>query len=247
MARSGRSFTVAATGFLFCLCSRALETNAWHSPVAISVSHRFIAGGMSSPENVSLAAAAEEVAGKIEKFTRLTIPFAKGESLQMLVRRSTNEPNGRVVKAQGWVDRTLMQKLILVNSERIDQEDVLEGLCWLLLNRYVIGLQTFEQKISRLGSVPDWLSTGAAQNLYLALRTRNRQVVIRRWLRNEDLPFNQILDLDVLPAGRWGEKAFCGLAVDWFASQPNPAVVFENFFSCLAEGGKSQRTLSANC
>ena len=234
----GRYFTVATTGFLFCLCSEALETNSWHSPVAISVSHRFIAGGMTSPENVSLAASSEEVAGKIEKLTRLRIPFVKGESLQMLARRSTNEPSGRVVKAQGWVDRTLTQKLILVNPERADQEDVLEGLCWLLLNRYVIGLQTFDQKTSQPGSVPDWLSTGVAQNLYLALRTRNNQVVIRRWLRNEDLPFNEILNFEVLPDGRWGEKAFCSLAVDWFASQSDPAVVFENFFYCLAGGGK---------
>jgi len=238
MARSRRYFTVAAAGFLFCLCSGALETNTWHSPVVISASHRFIAGGMTSPENVSLAASAEEAARKIEVITRLRIPFVKGESLQLLARRSTNEPSGRVVKAQGWVDRTLTQKLIIVNPERADQEDVLEGLCWLLLNRYVIGLQTFEQKTSLLGSVPDWLSTGVAQNLYLALRTRNNQVVIRRWLRNEDLSFSEILNLEVLPAGRWGEKAFCGLAVDWFASRPDPAGVFEGIFSCLAGGKK---------
>jgi hypothetical protein len=192
---------------------------------------------MASPENVSLAASAEETAGKIEELIGLRIPFAKGESLQMLARWSTNEPNGRVVRAQGWVDRTLSQKLIIVNPERADQEDVLEGLCWLLLNRYVINRQTFEQKTSQLGSVPDWLSTGVAQNLYLALRTRNSQVVIRRWLKSEGLPFNEILNLEYLPAGRWGEKAFCGLAVDWIASSPDPAVAFGSLFSCLAGGG----------
>jgi hypothetical protein len=242
MAGSGRYFAVAAAVFLLCLGSGALETNSWRSPVVISASHRFIAGGMSSSENVSLAASAEEVAGKIEEVTRLTIPFGKGEFVQMLARRSTNEPSGRVVKAQGWVDSSLAQKLILVNPERADQEDILEGLCWLLLNRYVIDLQTFEQKTAQLGCVPEWLSTGVAQNLFLALRTRNNQVVIRHWLRNEGLPFNQILNLEYLPAGRWADKAFCGLAVDWFASRSDPALVFHNCFSCLAGG----RIISTN-
>ena len=150
MAWSGRYFTVAASVVFLCFCSGAAETNAWHSPVVISVSHRFIAGGMASPENVSLAASAEETAGKIEEFVGLGIPFAKGESLQMFARWSTNEANGRVIRAQGWVDRALSQKLIIVNPDRADQEDVLEGLCWLLLNRYVISRQTYEQKTTRL-------------------------------------------------------------------------------------------------
>lgn len=237
MVWSGRYFVAAAVVVLACLGAVAAETNTWHSPVVISASHRFVAGGMASPENVSLAASAEETAGKIEELIGLRIPFAKGESVQMLARRSTNEPNGRVIRAQGWVDRTLSQKLIIVNPENADQEDVLEGLCWLLLNRCVIGRQTFEQKTAQLGSVPDWLSIGVAQNLYLALRTRNSQVVIRRWLRDESLSFSEILGFDYLPAGRWGEKAFCGLAVDWMASHPNPAAAFGSFFSSLAAGG----------
>lgn len=233
-----RYFAVAAAVFLFSLRAGAVDTNTWHSPVAISATHRFVVGGMSSPANVSLAASAEEAAGKIEELIGLKIPFAKGEFLQMLARGSTNEPNGGVVRAQGWVDRTLSQKLIIVNSERADQEDILEGLCWLLLNRYVVSRQTFEQKTSQLGAVPDWLSTGVAQNLYLALRTRNNQVAIRRWLRNHGLPFSEILDLEYLPAGRWSEKAFCGLAVDWIASHPDPAAVFGSFFSSLARGDR---------
>lgn len=236
MTWPGRYFAVAAAVLLFSIYAEAVETNTWHSPVAISATHRFVAGGMSSSENVSLAASAEEAAGRIEECIGLRIPFAKGESVQMLARRSTNETNGRVVRAQGWVDRALSQKLIIVNSERADQEDILEGLCWLLLNRYVISRQTFEQKTSQLGSVPDWLSTGVAQNLYLALRTRNSQVVIRRWIRNQGLPFNEILDLEYLPAGRWGEKAFCGLAVDWVVSRGDPAAAFGALFSCLARG-----------
>ena len=238
MTWSGRYFTAAAAVMVFSFCAGGVETNTWHSPVVISASHRFVAGGMSSAENVSLAASAEETAGKIEDLIGLRIPFAKGESLQMLARSSTNDPNGRVIRAQGWVDRSLSQKLIIVNSERADQEDILEGLCWLLLNRYVISRQTFEQKTSQLGSVPDWLSTGVAQNLYLALRTRNNQIVIRHWLKNEGLLFNEILALESLPAGRWGEKAFCGLAVDWVASRPEPAAAFGSVFSCLARGDK---------
>ena len=237
MTRFGQYFVLAGAIFLGRGVGFA-ETNNWHLPMAISVSHRFVAGGMNSSANVNLAASAEEAAGKIETFIGLKLPFAKGESVQLLARSSTNEPKGRVIRAQGWADRALWQKLIIVNSEQADQEDILEGLCWLLLNRYVIGRQTFEQKTSQLGSVPDWLSTGVAQNLYLALRTRNDQVAIRRWLKNEALPFSEILKLDDLPSGRWGEKAACGMAVDWIASSPEPAVIFGNIFSSLATGDK---------
>lgn len=238
MVCARRYLGVAATFFFAGLCAGAVDTNAWHSPVAISASHRFAAGGMTSAENVNLAASAEETAGKIEELIGLGIPFAKGQNVQLLARWATNEPNSRVIRAQGWVDRMLSQKLIIVNPDRADQEDILEGLCWLLLNRYVISRQTFEQKTAGLGAVPDWLSAGVAQNLYLALRTRNRQVAVRRWLKNEEMSFSSILDLEHLPDGRWCEKAFCGLAVDWIASSPETAAAFESMFSALAAGDR---------
>lgn len=238
MARFGCHFIAAAVAVLTCIYSAGAETNAWRSPVAIGASHRFAAAGMTSPENVSLITSAEETAAKVESFVGLAIPFAKGESIQMLAHWATNDPGGRVIRAQGWVDRALSQKLIIVNPDRADQEDILEGLCWLLINRYVIHRQDFDQKSSSLGAVPDWLSVGVAQNLYLALRTRNNQVAIRHWIRNEAPSFSRIMTFESLPEGRWAEKAYCALAADWMASKPDRASAFESLFSRLARGDR---------
>ncbi len=116
------------------------------SSVAISSSHRFVVSGMTLPENVTLAVAVEEAAAKVSGFVGLPLPFSRGQALQIAIRRDHALLRGRVLKAQGWVDRHLSQKLILTNIEQLDQEDTLEGLCWLLLTRYVAARQTFEQK-----------------------------------------------------------------------------------------------------
>ncbi len=206
-----------------------------NAPTAISATRRFVVSGLTSIENVNLAASAEEVAEKVEAVVGLPLPLTRYQPMHLLAREGEGG-RGQVIKAQGWVDRRLTQKLIIVNPVRADQEDVLEGLCWLLLNRYVINKQTFEQRARRLGTVPDWLSVGVAQNAYLALRSRNSQVVVQRWRAGDAMVFADILNLEYLPPGRWGEKAFSGVAVDWLASQPKPGAVFDALFSTLAEG-----------
>jgi hypothetical protein len=206
--------------------------------VAISSSRRFIVSGMSSAENVSFCISMEEVAKKVGGVLGLEIPFARSQSVQVQIRHDPSAPRGRVIRAQGWVDRQLSQKLIITNFERVNEEDTLEGLCWLLLNRLVVARQTFEQKTTCLGTVPDWLSTGVAQNLYLALRDRNSQVALSRWREGKSLPLAAILEFEYLPEGRWSEKAFSGLAVDWLTSLPRAAGVFDRLLTRLAGGGK---------
>ena len=134
------------------------------------------------------------------------------------------------------MDRSLAQKLIVFNPAAADQEDVLEGLCWLLLNRYVIARQDAVQRNARLGAVPDWLSAGLSQQLFPELRARNSRVVLRYWTQGDSLPLAELLNFEVLPEGRWSEKAFCGLAFEWLASQPRPGELFGGMFARLANG-----------
>ena len=201
---------------------------------AVSPSHRFIAIGMSSVDNVSLAAAAEEAARKVEETLGLPLPVWRDQPLRLVARKVPDQSKGSVAKAQGWVDGQLVQKLIIVNPEKADQEDVLEGLCWLLLNRYAVTRQAAEERSVRLATVPDWLSVGVAQNLYLALRTRDGQVVLRRWQHGQSMSFSELLNLEYLPEGRWAEKAFCSMAIGWFVADSRKAAAFDALFSKLA-------------
>jgi len=204
----------------------------------ISTSHRFLVSGMSSAENAALATAAEDVADRIESVMGRRMPFQRGQTLQLSVRYQEDNPRSQVIKAQGWVDRQLAQKLVIINPATADQEDILEGLCWLMLNSYVVGRQTFEERTTRLGTVPDWLSVGFAQSMYLSLRARNSHVVLRRWQRDESVALTDIMVLEYLPEGRWAEKAFCGVAVDCLAEQPRAGEVFGAMMERRARGGK---------
>ena len=94
----------------------------------ISTSHRFLVSGMSSAENAALATAAEDVADRIESVMGRRMPFQRGQTLQLSVRYQEDNPRSQVIKAQGWVDRQLAQKLVIINPATADQEDILEGL-----------------------------------------------------------------------------------------------------------------------
>jgi len=210
------------------VCAATNDPAAAVSPgaTAISTSHRFLVSGMSSAENAALAAAAEDVAERIEALVGRRLPFQRGETLQLSIRFAEQAPRPQVVKAQGWVDRQLAQKLVVVNPGSADQEDVLEGLCWLMLNRYVVARQDVEARSKRLGTVPDWLAAGVAQSLFISLRARNSHVVLKRWQRGEAMELEDLLALEYLPDGRWAEKAFCGAAVDWLAELPRANELF---------------------
>lgn len=203
---------------------------------AISTTRRFVASGLGSADNVDLAISAEESADKLAELVGARIPFGRAHYVQLAARQDDRAGRGSVVKAQGWVDRQLSQKLIITNPFTVDQEDVLEGLCWLLLNRFVVVRQTTPQRQTRLGAVPDWLAVGLAQNLYAALRARNSYVVVRRWERGDAVPLSEVAAFEYLPPGRWSEKAFCGLAVGLVLSQPRAPDLFTEMFARLARG-----------
>ncbi|MFH0878482.1 MAG: hypothetical protein V2A34_02100 [Lentisphaerota bacterium] len=188
------------------------------SPVRSS-SQRFIVSGMSKEENVALAAALDDVAGKMEQLTGLRIPFDGFQILRVIVGSEPGRQGGRVVKAQGWVDGGLEQKLMVYNIQALSQEDVLEGFCWLLLNRYAIFRQPGKMRAEKLAACPEWLSTGIAQDLFNALKVRNMKRVLKDWQQDQSLRLSEILRYEFMPAGRWKEKAYASVVVAFLSSE----------------------------
>jgi hypothetical protein len=203
--------------------------------VAISSSHRFLVTGMTMAENMELAAAADQVSRKIEQSIGRQIPYDRNSSVVITVRRDEKKAHGRVIKAQGWPDHRLEQKMVITNIEKVNQEDILEGLCWLLLNRYVIILQSRDDRESKLGTVPDWISTGLAQNLFPALRARNGDAVLKLWNQGEGFSLEEVLEWEYLPEGRWSEKSFSAMAVEWLSSPAAKNPFWEPAFQRLAD------------
>ncbi len=203
---------------------------------AVSAMRRFTVSGMATADNVALAASSDDASRRIEQTLGFSIPFTRHELIRILTEVDASLQGGRLIKGQGWADRQLLQRLMINNPNRVDQEDILEGLCWLLLNRLVIARQDISRRTTMLGEVPDWLAVGVAQNLYPALRARNGGVISRRWMEGERISFGEILEMEYLPDGRWGEKAAAGLAVGWLLAQPRATMVFDALVQSLASG-----------
>ena len=203
--------------------------------VLFATSRRFVVQGLGAEDASAVAQWTEEVARRLESLVGRSIPTKGMLPLEIVPRAEANAP-ARVIKSQGFVDGQVQQRLVMVNPGELDQEDLLEGFCWLLLNRYVIEEQTTTRRAAHLGTVPDWMSVGAAQTLYHELRSRNARMMLARWKLNQPFPLGAILSLQNLPGGRWNEKALSGLMVGWLASLPEAQVRWTQMFARLESG-----------
>lgn len=209
-----------------CACAALLSAIAalgrdpdfrWPSPAPVeessrtvfSTTRRFLVSGFAPAAAADLARWSEEVAGRVENLVG-PLPLERGWYLELQGRNGD-----RVVRAQGWVDGLLQQRLELGRSDELDQEDALEGLVWLLLNRYAIVYQTAAERAKQLASVPDWLAAGVAQNTYPELRTRNAEAVQERWREDRLTAWPALVEQEILPSGRWAAKAEAGQLVAW--------------------------------
>lgn len=183
----------------------------------LSASRRFAVRGLPAAPAAELARWCDDVAGRVATRLGAEAPFAPGEWIEIFCDEEAPADRGRVVKGQGYVDGRLQQRLSVINVASADQEDMLEGLVWLLVNRYVIQEQTSAERAARLGATPDWLAVGVAQGLYPELRQRNTRLVVARWLDGATVDLPGLLDHEFLPPGRWIEKAQAGLTVDWMS------------------------------
>lgn len=208
------------------------------APTVTSPSQRFLVTGLDAAGNAALALAAEEAAERLASFLGMPIPTFRNQPIAIIARRDPERTQSEVRPVQGWTERHLTQKLYLVNPETGDQEDVLEALVWLLLNRFAIARQDPADRRRRPAEMPEWLAVGVAQNLYASFRARNIGLVLSRWRDGDGLALSQILALEYLPPGRWSEKAQCGVAVDWLSSVAREHDLWEVLFDRVAKGGK---------
>ncbi|HAL92495.1 MAG TPA: hypothetical protein DCM68_05655 [Verrucomicrobia bacterium] len=179
-----------------------------------SADRRFMVSGMTSAENMVLARKLSEQADKVEKQTGMPLPMQRGQVLGVMVQ-SSSSPGAQVLKVQGWDDGHFYQRLVVPGTVRLDEEDLLEGACWLLLNRYAAEYTPAGQRTGMGATVPDWISAGLVQNSQAALRSRNRDWISREIGEGRTMPLAQVVKLETLPPGRWREKAYAAAAVEF--------------------------------
>lgn len=179
-----------------------------------SADRRFMVSGMTSAENMVLAGYMADWAEKVEAITGLPLPMGRDQILGVMVQ-SSSSPDAEVLKMQGWDDGRFYQRLVVPGRLRMDGEDLMEGACWLLLNRYAAEHTPPAQRTGMGATVPDWVSAGLAQNTQAALKSRNRDWIARELADGRILPLAQVVKQDVLPPGRWREKAYAAAAVEF--------------------------------
>ena len=199
-----------------------------------SADHRFMVGGMTSAENMVLAESLATLARQVEEKVGQPLPMTRDQVLGVMVQ-SLSSPNKEILKVQGWDDGQFYQRLVVPGALRIDGEDLLEGACWLLLNRYAAEWTPLSRRTGMGAVMPDWISAGLTQNTQAALRSRNREWLAREWAEGRRLPLAQVIKQELLPPGRWREKAYAAAAVEFLFGDGDTATWTALF---QAVGGK---------
>ena len=179
-----------------------------------SSDHRFMVSGMTSAENMVLAGQLSELARRIEEKTGMPLPMQRGQVLGVMVQ-SSSSPDQPLLKMQGGDEGRFYQRLVVPGTLRLDGEDLMEGACWLLLNRYAAEYTPAGQRTGMGAAIPDWISTGLAQNTQAGLKSRNRDWVSRELADGRLMPLAQVVKQELLPPGRWREKAYAAAAVEF--------------------------------
>lgn len=227
MPRQHRSRFVMARNFSLGMLAAGMASLAWGQAAELpvrpgqpgraaisSADRRFRVSGLTSAENMVLAGKLSELAGKLEQKTGMPLPMAGGQILGVMVQ-SASSPEQEVLKMQGWDAGRFYQRLVVPGALRLDGEDLMEGAAWLMLNRHAAEYTPAAQRVGMGAGIPEWISAGLVQNIHAALRSRNRDWLARELAEGRALPLADVIKLEVLPPGRWREKAYAAAAVEF--------------------------------
>lgn len=199
--------------------ARPAEPATASDPVFYSTTQRFAARGMASAEKLSMLRLAEQVADEVESRLGVRLPYQRIRPLVFL-GKTVDAQGARVIRRQDVRKRHLFQELELIGPDRVHPEALLEGMCWLMMNAAACRGTVPEGQPAP--EISEWFSCGFAQDLYPALRARNRKVVLGQWDGPEAFSLADITSWRYLPAGFWPEKAHCGSLFAWLRSIRSP-------------------------
>ena len=210
------------------------QTNRW--PAITSHSRSFIVAGMPQRDALEVSVWAESVREKLSVWTGVSgrAPFTY--PLVIAGEMRPDDPRGWVMKAVDvGVDGYLRQELTMVNPPIIDQDDVLEVLTGMLIDRWLFGMQRPTRGEGTIARVPDWLAVGVARNLYPELRDQDSSALgtpeqeLRGWQASS------LFEMRTMPAGRWPEKALAGMVVGWLAEASGPGSFMNHTAKLVAQ------------
>lgn len=211
----------------------------------------FVVIGSDNFLNMRLMRWAEEITQKLGRTIGEKLPSERAE-FRIVVHSPSPGSSiaGRISTGREFVEKKLVQRLIIHGYESVDNESLNEALCRLLLYDHVLerGLRIRERKRQDQFSeshgampspIPLWLSQGLAQNLFPSLRARNSEIVFGlREKGNLPSPIKFLRPESNPPAQKSddSDNSVYGLFVGWILSLPNKQERLDAIFDRLAAG-----------
>ncbi|MCX7008934.1 MAG: hypothetical protein NTY53_17095 [Kiritimatiellaeota bacterium] len=208
----------SAVCLLFAMAAEAAGPT--NTPASIVTTRNLRVSGLDAGAASVIASFAESALANSTQLSGLPVRSELFPPIRIELAADTNQPEQRVTRTQHMRDGVLDQRIHVLNPNRADTEDFLEALCWLMLNRLAVQLQT-RLTMPSPPQVPEWLAVGLAQNLFPQYPLRNRQVAMRRWHEGKATRLSEICGWRLLPEGRWADEAICGEAVEFLLTTPD--------------------------
>lgn len=206
-----------------------------------SHSHRFVVTSTNSADNLYWATWAETVTDMVAAWLGVRPPFRREFPFRISLYDDEEWDWGEIVPERDMLYGQLRQNLTLINPDLLDDEQVLEILAELLLERYAYAYREAPHREDVIPVVPAWMSVGLAQNLHPSLRTRNIWIVLDRWLDHRGISLAEVLEWGEIPPGVSFEKAASGLAMDWIKTH----VRYPGFYRIMLRDVASGEKISA--
>jgi len=188
----------------------------------------FVVMDMPSRDALAVMVWADSVNQLISEWAQGPVPGSFVYPLVISAMVQEKEKQGRVLKAQVYSDDGhLRQKMTMVNPAAMDQEDALESLCHLLLNRWIHSRPRRAGKREEFAEYPEWFAVGIAQNLYPQLMDRNFRVIRNNEMNGMYKPAADIFSYTHSAPGRWPEKAHAGLVMSWMSERVGAAKLMD--------------------
>lgn len=242
--RCFRRWTCPVAGILCFACAPSygsaepfLHPAKPESPPVTSYSQRFVFRGFDSRDNAMLGPWTEETTRRLEKVLGLVTPFKSFEVVRITGSSGPAGQPGRIHLGQTFFDEFLQQRIAIENPQNLSQEQLLEALVKVHLNRYIVAtwkkLGPSEAKML----LPDWFSVGLAQSLLPEVNARNKAFVGEAWNRDDTRSVDFLLKLQTLPPDPVPDKAWCGVFVSWLLKVIPDTIGWDGFFTHVAKGG----------
>lgn len=223
---------LALSGFSTAMAGPAPPVVPVRSTV-VSASQRFRVTSTNPVLAAWMATQADQMAARLAEWIGQPLPFP-GAPLRVVVRADPASPAGRMARAQGWGAEGLQQQLVLVNPEALMEEDWLEGLAAILLQRYAEARRKATRQADPV-EIPEWFSAGLARQTSQRLREEDVEL-IRRQAGGAAWNLGEVASWITLPAGPCEEKTVCGQVAGWLLAQPDRARILQQALQRCADG-----------